>query len=231
MNKYFIKFSKSYFSSKSNNSFIFKNSTYNYLRNNKTKFEYKFPKRRFNNFFQGGNSTFPPALKLVFIINTIIFGLGFFMNKNDYLKQFLYSHNSFKHGKVLSLVTAHFTKVNWLEFILDNIIIIMLGMLVSMNTPDEMLLQRLILYSIGIGSTLLILFHKDEYFVKSDAILRGIIMYFVFSQPNHSFLVIPFPFRVKAMHIGLILVFFDLVSQKYCNFGGTIASFILTKRF
>jgi hypothetical protein len=93
------------------------------------------------------------------------------------------------------------------------------------------LYSKLILSSMAFGSLFLILFHKDNSFIKSDAILRGMIMFLVLSNPNASFMLFPFPFQVKAKYLGILLVILDLLTQKYVNFGGTIAAAAITTGF
>jgi membrane associated rhomboid family serine protease len=87
---------------------------------------------------------------------------------------------------------------------------------------------KLVLSSIGIGSLFLILFHKDNSFIKSEAILRGIMMYMVLSNPNATFMLFPLPFSIRAKILGILLVVIDLLTKKYVNFGGTFAAAAIT---
>eukprot|EP00340_Litonotus_pictus_P001553 CAMPEP_0170529690 /NCGR_PEP_ID=MMETSP0209-20121228/27810_1 /TAXON_ID=665100 ORGANISM="Litonotus pictus, Strain P1" /NCGR_SAMPLE_ID=MMETSP0209 /ASSEMBLY_ACC=CAM_ASM_000301 /LENGTH=94 /DNA_ID=CAMNT_0010821957 /DNA_START=384 /DNA_END=664 /DNA_ORIENTATION=+ len=91
----------------------------------------------------------------------------------------------------------------------------------------EETVRRLIMYSMGASSGLLLMSRNDGYYVKSDAIIRGFIYYVVFKNPQTSFYLFPLPFQIKAMYIGVIMATIDVLSGKTCNFGGAIAAMAL----
>lgn len=184
-------------------------------------------KRNFSNF--GPNFNMGNTIKYVLIANTAIFIYGFTMQNSDYIKEFMFKKSQLSQGKHLSLVTTHFTKANTIDLIFDNLLIFLLSRNISI-IAGEIILNQLVLSSILCSSVLLLLLSDTGYYIKSDAIIRGLIYYFVLSNPYQSFMVLFVPFPIKAMYLGIILSFMDILSGKFSNFGGLIASIILTKR-
>lgn len=188
---------------------------------------YTSPRRMFSN--TNPLNLIPPITRAILYANCGIYFFGYFMSNADYIKSFFYNQHALRNGRFQTLVTCHFAKGNFLDFVIDTVITGLIG-----SSTERMLssglMKRLVFASAGLGSLLLITMHKENSFIKSDAILRGLIMAMIFIMPNSSFMLIPFPIQVKAAWIGIILVCLDFISAKWVNFGGTIAAFMLTKK-
>lgn len=210
------------------NKSILTRSTKNSISKNFNNGLIKTPRRNFSSPFDnlpGMN----PILKGILIGNTLIYFLGFSMSEGQYVRTFLYNRDSIQQGKLQVLLTSHFAKVNFFDYAIDTLLTGLIGLQVS-TLSSAVVFQKLISSSVLISMGIMLTMHKDMYYVKSEAILRGIIMYMIFLNPNMSFYMIPFPFQIRAMYIGVFLVLIDLISRKHCNFGGTIAAYLLTRR-
>jgi membrane associated rhomboid family serine protease len=189
---------------------------------------FKTNKKKFSNGFGSMFSQPLPVIKYILYGNCFIYGLSFFMNYNDYIKNIFYHPLALNHGKFQTLVTCHFAKKNFLELSLDSLIVYLIGNQLELMLGSQVFL-RLMLASVGFGSILLVLFHKQNYFTRTDTILRGMIMYFVLQNPNQTFILFPLPFNVQAKFLGMFIVGLDLLTGKYANFGGTIAAYALLR--
>lgn len=181
-------------------------------------------------FFNGGfNFIVGPTIRLVLSGYIGIYLLGWTMSQGQYIKQFLFEKSSFYSGNFLSLVTSHFTKIGTLDFILESLITVLLANNIVMM-HGEAILKRLITHAVGYSSLIMLLFHNsDGIYLKSDAITRSLIYFIVFKNPQHSFILFPLPFPIKAMYLGIFLVIMDIMSAKHCNFGGAISAFALAR--
>jgi membrane associated rhomboid family serine protease len=193
---------------------------------------FKSPRRFFSNGFGGGNnplSMLPSVTRRIVIANCVFFGIGLFMNNRQYITEFFYHKYALKHNKYHVLITSHFAKANFFDFLIETFLTGMLGSQLEtmMGSPAFL---RLVGASVGIGSLLLLTMHHEDSFFKSEAIFRGIIMYYVLSNPNTSFFLFPLPIQVKAMWVGILIVGLDFLSGKWANFGGLAAAFLLTRR-
>lgn len=188
---------------------------------------FKTPKRyqsNMGNFMQ----MIPPITKFILYANGFIYGIGFFMSYGDYIKQFFYHPLAMKHAKYHVLLTSHFAKGNFLDFALDSLITLLVGRNLELMLGYQQFL-RLVLSSIGIGSIFLLMFHKDNYFVKSDAIFRALIMYILFLNPSAKFMMIPFPIQIPGYVFGIVVLLLDYFTGKWVNFGGTLAGFLMVR--
>lgn len=180
-------------------------------------------------FFNGGSNNFiSKSIKYVLIGNTFIYVLGLSMNQSTYIREFFFNKNSFFKGKYYTIITNHFAKRNFFEFVIDSFIIGSIGGSISMMA-GEALLQKLIINSIASSSMILLLSKPSEVHYHSDAILRGVIYYLVFRDPKTSFMLFPLPINIQAMYIGVFIGVIDVLSGKYCNFGGLIAALMVIK--
>jgi membrane associated rhomboid family serine protease len=199
---------------------------------NKDKKMFTSPRRYFSNGFGGGNnplSMLPTITRRIVIANCIFFGIGLFMNNRQYITEFFYHKYALSHNKYHVLITSHFAKANFFDFLIETFLTGMLGSQLETMMGSQAFL-RLVGASVGIGSLLLITMHKEDSFFKSEAIFRGIVMYYVLSNPNTSFFLFPLPIQIKAMWVGILIVGLDFLSGKWANFGGLAAAFLLTRR-
>jgi membrane associated rhomboid family serine protease len=188
---------------------------------------FKIGKKKFSNGF--GMFTSPgPVVKCILYGQVFIYGMSFFMNYNDYIKNVFYHPLALNYNKYQTLITSHLAKKNFFEFAIDSVILYLIGNQLEFMMGSQ-IFMRLVLASMGFSSILLVFLHKDNYFTKTDSILRGIIMYFILQNPNQSFILFPLPINVQAKYLGLLIVGLDLLSQRYANFGGSIAAFALLR--
>ncbi len=181
-------------------------------------------------FFSGGGgaSFIPQIIKYCVAGNFFIYFIGSRMPDGQYIREFLFNKNAFLQGKYHSIITNHFTKTNIFDLLLDSLITVGLGTNISM-TAGEILLKQVLMYGIGISSLIMLFGNNDNTYYKCDSVLRSLIWLLVLKNPNQSFTLLPFPIQIKAMYIGLLIAGIDLLSGKYCNFGGAIAALILTR--
>jgi len=208
----------------------FSNLKRNHMLNiNKSVQPIKFIKK---GFFNGGeNNFFPKSIKYVLIGNAFIYVMGISMNQSNYVREFFFNKTSFLNGKYHSIITNHFAKRNIFEFAIDSIIFASIGGSISV-LAGEVILQKLVIASIASSSLILLLSTPSEMHYHSDAILRGVIYYLVLKDPKTSFMLFPLPIKIQAMYIGLLIGVLDILSGKYCNFGGLLsAGLILRGRF
>ncbi len=188
---------------------------------------FKPPKR-----YQSNNNPLnmlPTVTRRIVIANTFFFGLGLFMNNRQYITEFFYHKYAIKHNKYHVLITSHFAKANFLDYLLETFITGLLGSQLESMLGSQTFL-KLIGASIGVGSILLLTMHKEESFFKSEAVLRGILWYFVLSNPQQSFYIFPLPIQVKALWLGVFIGLMDFISQRWANFGGLVAALLITRR-
>jgi membrane associated rhomboid family serine protease len=178
-------------------------------------------------YFMGGRfDNIATITKYVLMGYAGIYVFKFILPERQYIKEFYYHKLALSHGKYHTLITSHFVSMNFLDFILNMFIMGYIGTQVEFMFGSA-LFKKLILASMGVGSVLLLTMHKDDSFIKSDAILRGVMMYMILSQPNTVFMLFPFPISLKARTLGFILVGLDLLTRKYVNFGGTIGAYMV----
>ena len=193
---------------------------------------FRNPKKNFSNFNNNFNnnpfSRIAPITRNILIGNCIIYGIGMFMTNQQYIMEFFYHKYALKHNKWHVLITAHFAKANFFDFFLEGLITGLVGTQLEQMFGSA-LVKKLVLSSIGIGSLMLITMHKDDYFFKTEAILRGMIMYFVLVNPNASFYLFPLPIQIQAKWLGIFVVGMDMLTAKYANFGGTFAALMITR--
>lgn len=170
----------------------------------------------------------PPVTRAIVLANTGFFVLSWFMNKGEYIRQFFYHKYALSHNKYHVLITAHLANAGIFSFLIQTVFTGLLGSQLEMMLGSIMM-KKLVLSSMGFGSILLLLMHKEESYFKTEAIFRGLIMYLVFSNPNQIITLFPFPLRFQAKWFGIFVVALDLMTQRYANFGGTIAAFALTR--
>ena len=203
----------------------------NIFYDNKSSFTgefFKKSKKKFSNGFGGIFGTPGPVVKMILWGNCIVYGFSWIMGQGDYVKNFFYHPLALNHGKFQTLITSHFAKKNILDITLDSIVIYLIGNQLEFMLGSQVFM-KLMIASMGISSILLVLTHKQNYFTRTDALLRGMIMYFVLQNPNQTFILFPLPFNVQAKILGLLIVGMDLISQRYANFGGTFAAFLLIR--
>jgi membrane associated rhomboid family serine protease len=178
-------------------------------------------------FFNGRFDSMAPVTKYLLIGFTGIYIFKFIMPERQYVKEFFYHRLALSHGKFHTLITSHFVSVNFLDFAINVFILGYLGSQVEFMFGSAVF-RKLILASIGAGAVLLLAMHnRDDSFIKSDAILRGVMMYMILSQPNTVFMLFPFPISIKAKTLGFILVGLDLFTRKFVNFGGTLGAYMV----
>jgi membrane associated rhomboid family serine protease len=188
---------------------------------------HKMPKRHqsnMNDFF----SNIPPITKFIMYANGFIYGIGFFMSYGDYIKQFFYHNMALKHGKFHVLLTTHFAKGNFFDFVIDTLFTVMIGRQLEFMLGYQNYL-KLILTSVGLGSFILLTMHNENYFIKSDAIFRAMIMYIVLLQPQAKFMLFPFPIGVPGYVLAGIVLLLDLLTKKWVNFGGAGAALLMSR--
>ncbi len=186
---------------------------------------FKTGKKKFSNGF-GMFTTPGPVVKWVLYGNLFVYGISFFMNNNDYIKTVFYHPLALNYNKYQTLITSHFAKKNFLEMTLDSLIFYLIGNQLEFMLGSQ-IFMRLVLASMAFSSILLVFLHKENYFTRTDSLLRGVIMYFVFQNPNQSFILFPLPINVQAKYLGLLITGLDLLTGRYANFGGTIAAYAL----
>jgi membrane associated rhomboid family serine protease len=186
---------------------------------------FKHPKR-FQSNYPSPLQFLPPITKGIIIANCVIYGLGMFMSNRQYITEFFYNHMALQHHKYHVLITSHLAKANFFDFAIETLLTGLIGSQLEPMLTSPVFL-RLVLGSMAIGSILLITMHRDQTFFKSEAIFRGIIMYFVLKNPYQSFMLFPLPINLKAYWIGIFIVVLDLMSGRWANFGGTISAFML----
>ena len=176
-------------------------------------------------FFQQG----PKVTKMIVMANCGIYLTSLFMSHIDYIKTFLFHRSNLKNKSHLhTLITSHFTKLNIVELLIDGIVVAQLGKGIELLIGPSQF-GKLVLCSAALGSAFLISFHKENNFIRSDAILRGMLMYFVFKNPNASFMLMPFPIEIKAAWLGMFITTVDILGSKWVNFGGTLAGLLVSK--
>ena len=203
------------------------------LNNNKI-FQDKLKQHKLtNNFSKRNFFNMPPGFGFSSTTKYLVIGFSgmylikLFMNERSYIQEFFYHKYALQYKKIHTLVTSHFVSTNILDFIINVIITGLIGTNLEMMYGSAVY-SKLVLSSMALGSLFLILFHKDNSFIKSEAILRGMMMYLVLANPNASFMLFPLPFSIKAKFLGAILVGIDLLTRKYVNFGGTFAAAAIT---
>lgn len=180
----------------------------------------------FNMFRQGGDYKFL-KYTVFFSFGIYVFGIG--MNQDNYIKSFLFNKQAFNNNPK-SIVTTHFTKVTLVELLIDNLIIYSLGSSIAMIS-GEALLNKIILSSFGFSSLILLLFHNERIYFKSEGIIRGLVYYYFISMGlNNGIMLFPLPFQIKAMYFFGFLVLIDIISNKKVNFGGLIAALCVHRR-
>jgi membrane associated rhomboid family serine protease len=187
-----------------------------------------FP-RRYNSGMNNPLSMLPTITKRIVIANSVFFGVGLFMNNRQYITEFFYHKYALKHNKYHVLITSHFAKANFFDYIIETFLTGMLGSQLETMLGSQAF-TRLVASSVGIGSLLLLTMHHEDTFFKSEAIFRSILMYFVLMNPNASFFLFPLPIQVKAMWVGILICGLDFISGKWANFGGLAAALLLTRR-
>lgn len=187
----------------------------------------KIGKKKFSNGF-GMFSAPGTVVKWILYGNCFVYGISFFMNYNDYIKTVCYHPLALNYNKYQTLVTSHFAKKNFLELTLDSLIVYLIGNQLEFVLGSQ-LFMRLMVASMAFSSIILVFLHRENYFTRTDSLLRGMIMYFVLQNPNQSFILFPLPINVQAKYLGLFIVGLDLLTGKYANFGGTIAAYALLR--
>lgn len=222
---------------------LVKNTAFNKSSFNFSKFQYRkvtmtnsehnlilkkgLTKRNFS--YQNFGFGLSPVIKLVLGANAFIYFMGFSMDRNQFARSFLYNKTSaLTSGKSYTIITCHFAKLNLFEFVFESLIIALIGSNIAMTSGD-LVLRKLIGFSVVLSGLFIILGTKDDtVFYKSDAIIRGILMYLVASSPNSSFMMFPLPIQIKALYLGIVMVGLDLFTNKIYNFGGTFTAIALT---
>lgn len=218
---------------------LFKSSSINTLNKNPS-FSYKsnlnFLKKEAKNMnslnkglvkrnFQGNfNGIIPNSIKYIIGAGVGIYFLSFTMQGSQYIRTFFYNSENLKNGNILSLATCHVGKSGFLDLLLDSIFLCLLSTNINIMFGQAML-NKLLLSSAIFTTIGLIVFHaRDKSYIKSDAFMRGIIYFFVLSNPQQTFYLFPLPIQIKAKYIGLFIAALDIVSKKYANFGGAVAA-------
>jgi membrane associated rhomboid family serine protease len=182
------------------------------------------------NFFNMPGFNFSSTTKYLAIGFSGMYLIKLFMDDRSYIQEFFYHKYALQYKKFHTLITSHFVSTNLFDYIMNIVIIGLIGSNIEMMF-GSVVYSKLIVSSMALGSLFLILFHKDNSFIKSDAILRGMMMYLVLSNPNTSFMLFPFPFQIRAKILGALLVLIDILTKKYVNFGGTFAAAAITTGF
>jgi len=170
----------------------------------------------------------PPVTKGIIIANCAIYGIGLFMSNRQYITEFFYNQLALRHNKYHVLITAHIAKANFFDFFIETLLTGFIGSSLEPMLTSPVFL-RLVMSSMIIGSVLMITMHKEQTFFKSEAIFRGMIMYFVFRSPTQHFYLFPLPIKIQAFWLGILIVFLDFISGRWANFGGTISAFLLLR--
>lgn len=158
----------------------------------------------------------------------LIYIIGLPLHQGEYVRRFLFNKRSFQEGNLISLVSCHFAKTGVIDLVLDCVIIGLLGMNIRMMAGEEVL-RKLIIYSVVFSCGGLFLMNDSQYFIKSDSIIRSMLYYYVMMNPHQKFYLIPFPFEVKALYLGIFLAALDIMQKKICNFGGALAAHLVTR--
>ena len=170
----------------------------------------------------------PPVTKGIVIANCAIYGIGLFMSNRQYITEFFYNHLALRHNKFHVLITAHIAKANFFDFFIETLLTGFIGASLEPMMTSPVFL-RLVMSSMAIGSILMITMHKESTFFKSEAIFRGMIMYYVFRSPFQHFYLFPLPIKIQAFWLGILIVFLDFITGRWANFGGTISAFLLMR--
>lgn len=181
-------------------------------------------------FFSGGNGSglVPNFVKYCIYGSIGIYFMGVGMQDGQYIRKFLFNKESFLNGNYHTIITNHFTKTNLFDLIIDCGITYLLSGSIAM-VAGEAMITKCIIYGIGISSAILLLQNDRGTYYKCDSILRSIVWLMILRNPMQSFTLLPFPITIKAFYLGIFLAVIDLMSGKYCNFGGAAAAYILTK--
>jgi len=208
--------------------FILKNPHLNQriIIDSKKKF-ISYPKRYQSN-MNNPLSYLPPVTRGIIMANCAIYGIGLFMSNRQYITEFFYNHLALKHHKYHVLITAHIAKANFFDFFIETLLTGFIGSSLEPMLTSPVFL-KLVMSSAIIGSILMITMHKEPTFFKSEAIFRGMIMFFVFKSPFQHFYLFPLPIKIQAFWLGIFIVFLDFITGRWANFGGTISAFLLLK--
>lgn len=201
----------------------------NYKKDILKKNNLTFTQKRFQSNFNNPLSMLPPTVRGIIMANTAIYLLSFTMSKRDFILNFFYNSSALQHGKAYTLLTTHFAKNNFFDYIIETLFTGLMGtqLELMMGTP---MFRRLIFGAVGIGTLILLLLHSnDSAFIKSESIFRAVIMFMVLQNPQQSFMLIPFPIKIKALWIGVIICGLDFFTQRWVNFGGTIAAYMMLR--
>jgi membrane associated rhomboid family serine protease len=208
--------------------FILKNTQLNQriIIDSKKKF-ISYPKRYQSN-MNNPLSYLPPVTRGIIMANCAIYGIGLFMSNRQYITEFFYNHLALKHHKYHVLITAHIAKANFFDFFIETLLTGFIGSSLEPMLTSPVFL-RLVMSSAILGSILMVTMHKEPTFFKSEAIFRGMIMFFVFKSPFQHFYLFPLPIKIQAFWLGIFIVFLDFITGRWANFGGTISAFLLLK--
>jgi len=152
------------------------------------------------------------------------------MNYSDYIKTFFYHPLAIKHGKAYTLITAHFAKQGLFDYAIDTLLLVLLGKQMEV-LASVTIINKLLISSCAIGSILLIFTHDKNYFIRTDCVIRSLICYFVLQFPKQGVMLFPLPFLIQGRYIIALMIFFDLLTKKYCNLGGLAGAFLVLKGY
>ena len=171
----------------------------------------------------------PEVTRYLIYGNMLFYSFRFVLDRNAYVKELYYHRMAIANGRFHTLLTCHFAKSGFFEFIVDTLI---LGLVAGQQEMmlGQAALKKMVLCGMGFGSLGLLLFHRDDYFTKSDAIFKTIIFYFIFSFPGGKIMLFPFPFQIKPIYIAGFSIAIDMLGLKWANLGGSLAGFLLAKR-
>jgi len=186
----------------------------------------KFTKK----FFMDGNpiNSLLPVTRSIIIGNVIMWGISWVFSQRDFITNFYYNSRSLERGKFHAAITSHFAKSGTLDFLIDSLIIGMVGNNIEAMVGTEFM-KRLVLFS-AVGTLAIIhMTAKQDEFFKPDTFIRTIIYFFAVKNPHQLVYFFPIPIRIKIMYIAAFVALIDVISGKFCNFAPLITSVALTR--
>jgi len=137
---------------------------------------------------------------LIIALNTVFYFLYLTWPRHQmysYLNNFTFSKFNLMQGRLHTFLTAHFTHMSFLTYVLDSVILYLFCQnLMMMYGP--LFLAKTVFMSIFLGSFFLFLQNSMtggamRPFYGNDSIMRGLIFTIIFQNPSASFYLLPLP--------------------------------------